>query len=34
MKKEAKEAFASAYRLDPVVAKKFRGMSLELLGPV
>jgi DNA-binding beta-propeller fold protein YncE/predicted negative regulator of RcsB-dependent stress response len=33
-KKEAKEAFAKAYQLDPVVAKKFRGMSLELLGPI
>ena len=34
MKKEAKEAFNEAYRLDPLVSKKFKGMALELLGPI
>ncbi len=34
MKKEAKEAFSEAYRLDPLVSKKFKGMALELLGPI
>ena len=34
MKKEAKEAFSEAYRLDPLIPKKFRGMALELLGPI
>ena len=34
MKKEAKEAFNKAYDIDPQVATKFRGMSLQLLGPI
>ena len=34
MKKEAKEAFSKACELDKEVATKFRGMSLELMGPI
>ncbi len=34
MKKEAKEAFTKAYEIDPLVATRYRGMSLQLLGPI
>jgi tetratricopeptide (TPR) repeat protein len=34
LKKEGKDAFSEAYRLDPSVANKYRGLSLQLLGPI
>jgi hypothetical protein len=34
MKDEAIKAFKKAYGLDPNVSKKYRTMSLKLMGPV